>query len=89
MPGLGDPLVREMRRVAAAHSAFPGTPPVDREELLAWYDAQRGEVGAEPAGTLSRRDLLRAGAALGAGLRVRPFSTGAGPVRRAPTMPTW
>jgi monoamine oxidase len=75
MPGLGLPLVREMRRLAGAYSAYPGTPPNDREELLAWYDAQRedagaerDDVGAEPSGSLSRRDLLRAGAALGAGL---------------------
>ena len=34
MPGLGLPFVREMRRFAAAHAAFPGTPPRDPAELL-------------------------------------------------------
>ena len=39
MPGLGDPLVREMRRLAAAHADWSGTPTNDPEELLARYDA--------------------------------------------------
>lgn len=78
MPALGSSLVRQMRRLAAAHAAFPGIPPHDPMEVLAWYDA-RGAVEAVPAGTvrreepdtrgseLSRREFLGRGAVVGAG----------------------
>jgi monoamine oxidase len=66
MPGLGDPLVREMRRLAAAHADWSGTPPTDPEELLDRYDA-RSET-ARAAGGLTRRDFLKTGAVLGAGV---------------------
>ena len=62
MPGLGDPLVREMRRLAAAHADWSGAPTTDPEELLATYDAPD-----EPDGPsrFTRRDLLKTGAVLG------------------------
>src|SRR5215468_9151784 len=66
MPGLGDPLMREMRRIAAAHAAWPGTTPDDPQELLADYDAQ--SETARDASHLSRRDFLKSGAVLGAGV---------------------
>jgi monoamine oxidase len=65
MPGLGDPLVREMRRLAAAHANWPGTPPHDPEELLAGYDDRSG--ADREAGQVTRRDFLKTGAVLGAG----------------------
>ena len=60
MPGLGSPFVREMRRIAAAHAAFPGTPPRDPAELLGWYE--------EHLAGISRRDFLKKSAVLGAGV---------------------
>jgi monoamine oxidase len=69
MPGLGSPFVREMRRIAAAHAAFPGTPPRDPAELLAWYD-ERGAAASEDDSitSISRRDFLRRSAVVGAGV---------------------
>jgi len=56
MPGLGDPLVREMRRIAAAHAAFPGQPPSDPEELLESYELGSPATGSPPhASGISRR----------------------------------
>jgi monoamine oxidase len=66
MPGLGSPLVRELRRLAAAHADWPGTRPDDPAELLAQYDTH-GEAPPE-ADHVSRRDFLKAGAVLGAGV---------------------
>jgi monoamine oxidase len=58
-----------MRRIAAAHAAFPGAPPRDPAELLAWYDAHTATTSeSEAAGAISRRDFLRRGAAVGAGV---------------------
>ena len=61
MPGLGDPLVRQMRRLAQAHAAFPGRPPKDREELLRWYESERArepnETGGPGASGISRREF--------------------------------
>jgi monoamine oxidase len=69
MPGLGDPLVRRMRTLAQAHAAFPGRPPQDPDELLAWYETQRAHGEGEAAGSgISRRELLKRGAAVGAGV---------------------
>ena len=72
MPGLGDPLVRQMRRLAQAHAAFPGRPPKDREELLRWYESERArepnETGGPGASGISRREFLQRGAAVGAGV---------------------
>jgi monoamine oxidase len=69
MPGLGSPFVREMRRIAAAHAAFPGSPPRDPAELLAWYDAHTATAfETEATGSISRRDFLRRSAAVGAGV---------------------
>ena len=68
MPGLGDPLVRQMRRLAQAHAAFPGRPPKDREELLRWYENERArEPNETGASGISRREFLQRGAAVGAG----------------------
>ena len=68
MPGLGDPLVRQMRRLAQAHAAFPGRPPKDREELLRWYESERArEPNETGASGISRREFLQRGAAVGAG----------------------
>jgi hypothetical protein len=68
MPGLGSPFVREMRRIAAAHAAFPGSPPRDPAELLSWYD-ERGRVAEDDSITsISRRDFLRRTAVVGAGV---------------------
>jgi monoamine oxidase len=84
MPGLGDPLVREMRRIAAAHAAFPGPPPRDPEELLESHES--GSPPAEQvthAPGISRREFLRRGAVAGAAVagatalgwtRARPVS---------------
>ena len=47
-PGSGDPLAREMRRLAQAHAAFPGRPPKDPEELLARYKTERPHEDDEP-----------------------------------------
>jgi monoamine oxidase len=66
MPGLGDPLVREMRRLAAAHAEWSGAPTTDQQELLAHHDAQRDQA-AGPS-RLTRRDFLKTGAVLGAGV---------------------
>jgi len=72
VPGLGDPLVRQMRRLAQAHAAFPGRPPKDREELLRWYESERArepnETGGPGASGISRREFLQRGAAVGAGV---------------------
>lgn len=68
MPGLGDPLVREMRKIAAAHATFPGDPPRDPGELLGWYEATRSAAAADEPSELSRRDFLRRSAAVGAGV---------------------
>jgi monoamine oxidase len=69
MPGLGSPFVREMRRIAAAHAAFPGSPPRDPAELLAWDD-ERGRTVAEDDSitSISRRDFLARTAVVGAGV---------------------
>jgi monoamine oxidase len=69
MPGLGDPLIREMRKIAAAHAAFPGDPPRDPEELLGWYETTSPSASAasDPSG-ISRREFLRRSAAVGAGV---------------------
>ena len=69
MPGLGDPLVRRMRTLAQAHAAFPGQPPKDPDELLGWYETERAHDGAEGgASGISRRQFLKRGAAVGAGV---------------------
>ena len=69
MPGLGDPLVHEMRRFAAAHAASPGPAPSDPGELLGWYDAREAVAGSEArANEVSRREFLKRGAAVGAGV---------------------
>src|SRR5881409_4378496 len=69
MPGLGDPLVSEMRRLAAAHAAFPGVPPPNTEELLERYDGRDAPAATDGIpDPLSRRDFLRRGAAIGAGV---------------------
>lgn len=56
MPGLGDPLVREMRRLAAAHADWSGAPTTDPEELLATFDAPDEPDGAS---RFTRRDFLK------------------------------
>ena len=66
MPGLGDPLVREMRRLAAAHADWSGAPTTDPEELLATCDDPPDE--ADRLSRLTRRDFLKTGAVLGAGV---------------------
>jgi monoamine oxidase len=66
MPGLGDPLIREMRKIAAAHAAFPGDPPGDPEELLGWYETS-SRAASDPS-EISRREFLRRSAAVGAGV---------------------
>ena len=68
MPGLGDPLVREMRRLAAAHADWSGAPTTDPEELLA---RTTPTDEADRPGRLTRRDFLKTGAVLGAGRRRR------------------
>ncbi len=69
MPGLGDPLVREMRRIAAAHAAFSGQPPSDPEELLESNESGSSATGSPPrAPGISRREFLRRGAAVGVGV---------------------
>jgi len=85
MPGLGDPLVREMRRIAAAHAAFPGQPPSDPEELLESYESGTTATGPHRhASGITRREFLRRGAAVGVGVagatalgwsRARPASS--------------
>jgi monoamine oxidase len=68
MPGLGDPLVRQMRTLAQAHAAFPGRPPKDPEELLSWYETERVREDSDAgAAGMSRREFLKRGAAVGAG----------------------
>jgi len=85
MPGLGDPLVREMRRIAAAHAAFPGQPPSDPEELIESYESGTTATGPHRhASGITRREFLRRGAAVGVGVagatalgwsRARPASS--------------
>jgi monoamine oxidase len=69
MPGLGDPLVREMRARARAHAAFPGRLPTDPEEPARWHETEwadeKGKVGGSG---FSRREFLKRGAAVGAGM---------------------
>jgi hypothetical protein len=87
MPGLGDPLIREMRKIAAAHAAFPGDPPRDPGELLGWYETVGSAGAATEQSEISRREFLRRSAVLGAGVagglvfgwsRARPASAGTG-----------
>lgn len=75
MPALGSSLVRRMRTLGAAYAAFPGTPPEDPLEVLAWYEAQ-GAATARVAATaplaprtpeISRRAFLKRSTAVGAG----------------------
>ena len=49
MPDLGLPTVKEMRRLAAAYSAWPGPDTARPAEVLEWHqDVQARELAAEP-----------------------------------------
>jgi monoamine oxidase len=69
MPALGSSLVRKMRRLAAAHAAYPGVPPEDPMEVLAWYESGGAATTATApvVSRMSRRAFLRRSAAVGAG----------------------
>jgi monoamine oxidase len=58
-----------MRTLAQARTAFPGRPPKDPEELLRWYETERAPDDEGPAASgISRREFLKRGAAVGAGV---------------------
>ena len=61
MPALGSPVVRQLRRMASAYADSEGTPSIDPTEVLGRYETGQAE------GTITRRELLRRGALVGAG----------------------
>lgn len=61
MPALGSPIVRQLRRMASAYEDVEGTPAIDPAEVLGAYETGRAR------GTITRRELLRRGALVGAG----------------------
>jgi monoamine oxidase len=60
MPALGPPIIRQLRRMATAYDAAAGRSN-DPIEVVAAYEAERART------LISRRELLRRGAVLGAG----------------------
>jgi monoamine oxidase len=62
MPSLDSPTVRRCRRMASAHHAMRAAVSSDPMEVLAGHEAARS------AHEISRRELLRRGAVIGAGL---------------------
>jgi monoamine oxidase len=65
MPSSGSPLVRELRKLTAAHSAYPGLTPSDPEELLGWYDRQQDPEGDAGDPRFLRRRTFLAGSLTG------------------------
>ena len=61
MPALGSPVVRQLRRVASAYGDAAGRRSNDPLEVLAAYEAELARK------VISRRELLRRGALVGAG----------------------
>jgi len=64
MPALGDPLVRELRRLAAVYAATPARPGEHPLEVLERFERSREARGRE----MSRRAFLARSATLGAGV---------------------
>ena len=70
MPALGSPLVRRMRELASAYHDFEGPSSASPGEVLASYRERlvdRGPATPDGPEPIARRELLRRGAALGAG----------------------
>ena len=61
MPALGSPVVKQLRRMASAYADSERTPSIDPTEVLGRYETGQAE------GTITRRELLRRGALVGAG----------------------
>jgi monoamine oxidase len=88
MPDLGSPLVKEVRRLAAAYEAWPGPSSAVPSEVLAWQAAQVGtqqepRVGEDSAG-VGRRQFLQGGLAVGAGVLGAVAGVGQGSALAAP-----
>jgi len=70
MPDLGMPTVKEVRRLAAAYSAWPGPESARPNEVLEWHEAQvRSEHEGEESRSLNRltrRQVLTGAAVVGA-----------------------